>query len=66
LRPSDVLSKRAKAYGTLIGDRDLSDEELLVLMVQEPTLLRRPLAINDGRTVIGFDKLGLTKLAGNA
>lgn len=62
LKPSDVLSKRAKAYGELIGDRTLGEEELLALMVQEPTLQRRPLAIRDGRAAIGFDKAGLAAL----
>ena len=66
LRPADVLSKRAKSYGTLVGDRELSDDELLALMVQEPTLLRRPLAIKDGKATIGFDKAGLAHLAGDA
>ncbi len=65
LHPSDVLSKRAKAYGTLVGDRELSNDELLALMVQEPTLLRRPLAIKDGQAAIGFDKAGLAALTGN-
>lgn len=63
LGPRDVLSKRAKAFGELVGDRDLSDDELLALMVQEPTLIRRPLAIKDSRATIGFDKAGLAALA---
>ncbi len=63
LTPHDVLSRRAKAYTTLVGDRDLAAEELLALMVQEPTLLRRPLAVRGEQTAIGFDKGGLTALA---
>jgi arsenate reductase len=63
LTPREVLSKRAKTYSTLVGDRDLSDDELLSLMVQEPTLLRRPLAIKDGRATVGFDREGLATLA---
>jgi len=63
LAPREVLSKRAKAYGELVGDRDLSDDELLALMVREPTLLRRPLAVKDGRATVGFDREGLTALA---
>lgn len=62
LCPQDVLSRRAKAYSELVGDRELSDDELLALMVQEPTLIRRPLAIKDGRATIGFDKTGLAEL----
>jgi len=63
LTPHDVLSRRAKAYATLVGDRDLAAEELLALMVQEPTLLRRPLAVRGEQTAIGFDKGALTSLA---
>ena len=63
LAPRDVLAKRAKAYGELVGDRDLSDDELLALMVREPTLLRRPLAVKDGRATVGFDRDGLAALA---
>ncbi len=62
LTPSDVLSKRARAYKELIGDRDLSDDQLLDLMVDEPTLLRRPLVILGQETVIGFDRKGLERL----
>ena len=62
LRPADVLSRRAKAYGELVADRELSDEELLALLVQEPTLLRRPLAAKDGRATVGFDRAGLLAL----
>jgi arsenate reductase-like glutaredoxin family protein len=36
---------------------------LLTLMVQEPTLIRRPLAIKGDHATIGFDKTGLAKLA---
>ena len=62
LSPRDVLSKRAKTYGTLVGDRDLSDDELLALLVQEPTLLRRPLAVKGDQAAVGFDREGLATL----
>ena len=64
LTSREVLSKRAKPYKDLVGDRDLSDDELLELMVREPTLLRRPLAVKDGRATVGFDREGLAGLAG--
>src|SRR5215203_5432412 len=43
LTPRDVLSQRARAYKELVGERDLTDDRLLDLMIEEPTLLRRPL-----------------------
>ena len=54
---------RAKSFKELVGDRDLTDDELLELMVQEPTLIRRPLAIKEGHATIGFDKTAYTALA---
>jgi len=63
LTPRDVLSKRARAYKELVGDRDLSDDQLLDLMIEEPTFLRRPLVISGHDAVIGFDRKGLEHLA---
>src|SRR3712207_3167226 len=45
----DALSTRSRAYTALdLAEKNLSDEELLELMVAEPTLLRRPLVFHDG------------------
>lgn len=67
LAPRDVLSRRARAYAALIGDREarLSDDELLALIVGEPTLLRRPLTTRAGRGAIGFDRDRIEQLLGD-
>lgn len=62
LTPREVLSKRARAYKALVGDRELTDDQLLDLMVEHPTLLRRPLVISAHDSVIGFDRQGLERL----
>jgi Spx/MgsR family transcriptional regulator len=63
LRPSEVVSTRAKSYKELgLADRDLSEDELLDLMVQEPTLLRRPIVIGPGGTVVGFNKAEIERV----
>ena len=62
LTPRDVLSKRARAYRELVGDRALTDDQLIDLMIQEPTLLRRPLVISGHEAVIGFDRTGLERM----
>ena len=63
--PTEMLSTRAKAYKDLgIADRNLNDEELIDLMVAEPTLLRRPLAVAKGQSTVGFNAAALTALAG--
>jgi arsenate reductase (glutaredoxin) len=56
-KPSDVLSKRSKAYKELgLAERDISEDELLELMPSNPTLLRRPIVVKDGEAVVGFKK----------
>ena len=66
MKPSEVLSKRSTAYKTLgLAGRTLPDDELLDLMVQEPTLLRRPLIVNpDGQSVVGFNVSDMQRLIG--
>lgn len=62
--PHEMLSTRAKAYKELnIAGRDLGDDELLEVMVDEPTLLRRPLAIRGERSTVGFNADALAALA---
>jgi arsenate reductase-like glutaredoxin family protein len=61
--PREALSRRARAYRELeIESRNPSDEELLDLMVQEPTLLRRPLVLGSRGSTVGFDRKGLERL----
>jgi arsenate reductase (glutaredoxin) len=55
MKPSEVLSKRSKAYRDLgLADREVSGDELLDLMVSNPTLLRRPIIVKDGQAVVGY------------
>lgn len=63
--PQDVVSKRSKVYRARTVEIDaMNDDELLAAMVEEPTLIRRPLVVADGRLVTGFDRTGLQALAG--
>jgi arsenate reductase (glutaredoxin) len=64
LSPGDVLSKRSRAYKELgLAERTVTDRELIELMAQYPTLLRRPLVIgDDGEVVVGFNKDELGRL----
>jgi arsenate reductase-like glutaredoxin family protein len=63
LTPTEVLSKRSRAYKALgLAERELSDDELLDLMVQEPTLLRRPLIISPSGVEVGFNQKRLQEL----
>lgn len=57
------MSKRSKVYRTLgLAEQQLSEDELLELMVQEPTLLRRPLVISGDGVAIGYNQKRLQEL----
>jgi len=61
--PADVLSTRSKAYRARPAEIDaMDDDALLLAMVDEPTLIRRPLVIAEGTLVTGFDRKGLQAL----
>ncbi len=56
LTTGDVLSRRSKVYQSRQDEIDqLDDDALLALMIEEPTLLRRPIVIGDGGVVIGHN-----------
>jgi regulatory protein spx len=67
LSASDLLSKRSKVYKAREEEIDkLDDDALLDLMIEEPTLLRRPLVVRDNAVVIGHNPKQLVALiAGN-
>ena len=60
LSPRDVLSKRSRVYKERdLEHQPLTDDDLLRLMVEEPTLLRRPLVIDEDRVIIGHNATAL-------
>ncbi len=67
LSATDVLSKRSKVYKARVQEIDALDSDaLLDLMIEEPTLLRRPLVISEDAVVIGHNPKQLVALiAGN-
>ncbi len=63
LKPSDVFSWRSPSFKALGVDADqLSEEALLRLMLEEPRLIRRPLAVVDGQLIVGADRKTLEAL----
>lgn len=62
----DVLSRRSKVYQARSAEIDaLDDEQLLSLMLEEPTLLRRPIVIGANDVVIGHNATKLADLIGH-
>ena len=65
VQPSEIVSKRSRAYRELgLGDREVSEDELLNLMIEHPTLLRRPIVVKGNEAVIGFNKSKIEALIG--
>ena len=53
MQPRDLLRTREPIYKTLkIGERPLSDEEIVDLMVQHPDLIERPIVEKGGRAIL--------------
>ncbi len=62
LTAHDVVSAKSPAYKKMgLDKREVSDDELLALMVEEPRLIRRPLVVINGKPIIGFDRDALTQ-----
>lgn len=50
----DIVSKRSTPYRELgLAEKDLSDDELIALMLEEPRLIRRPIVVGESGMLIG-------------
>jgi arsenate reductase len=53
LRPRDVLRTREPVYAQLaLGERDLTDDELIRELAKHPQLLQRPIVVSGDRAVL--------------
>lgn len=54
LSPHDIVRKGEAVYAELgLKDKDVSDEELIKLMVVNPILIERPIVVSGGKAAIG-------------
>ena len=61
--PRKFLSKRSKKYKKLsLASANITEKELIELMVVDPTLIRRPLVVSGETIIVGFDQHLLAKL----
>ena len=59
----DLISTRSKAYQELDKDvEDMSIKELATFVQQNPSVLKRPIIINDKSFVVGYDDDEITTL----
>jgi arsenate reductase (glutaredoxin) len=53
IAPRQLLRTKETIYKTLkLGDRDLSDDEIVDLMVKHPELIQRPIVENGARAIL--------------
>ena len=53
LSPRELLRTKEPVYKTLrLAERDLSDEEIVELMVKNPDLIQRPIVEKGGRAIL--------------
>ena len=54
IAPRDLLRKGEQVYRDLkLGKRELSDDELIRLMVENPDLIQRPIVVRGNKAVLG-------------
>ena len=54
LRAHDLVRKGEARYAELgLTDRDVTEDELVALMVRNPVLIERPIVVTDGKAAIG-------------
>jgi arsenate reductase len=60
ISPWDALRKNEPTYKTLVSGKDVSDDELIRLMVEHPELLQRPIVVRGDKAVLArpTEKLG--------
>ena len=60
--PSDIFSWRSPSARTLKLDReDVSPDELIHFMIEQPRLIRRPLIHTGDRLFVGTDKAAMAE-----
>ena len=53
MSPRDLLRTKEPIYKTLrLGERDLSDDEIVELMVRNPDLIQRPIVEKGARAIL--------------
>lgn len=63
LTVADILSVRSTPYkqGNL-AEKNLSDDEILDMMVEEPRLIKRPILVSGSDSVVGFNEAKIKAL----
>lgn len=52
-RPLDLIRRNEKIFKEEFADKELSDEEWILAMLEYPQLIERPIVINGDKAVVG-------------
>lgn len=53
LKPEQILRKGEQLYKDKYKNQQLSDEELIQVMAENPVLIERPIVVKDNKAVLG-------------
>ncbi|MBK3516292.1 arsenate reductase (glutaredoxin) [Carboxylicivirga marina] len=53
IRPLELIRKNEAIYKDEFADKELSDEEWILAMLEYPRLIERPIVINGDKAIIG-------------
>ncbi len=53
IKPGELVRKNEKLWKEEFKDKDLSEEEILDILLKNPRLIERPVVKNDDKAVIG-------------
>jgi arsenate reductase len=52
LKPQEAIRTKEESYRTYVAGKNLSDDELIEVMVAHPELIQRPIVVKDGKAVL--------------
>ena len=62
LRPQDVVRRNETAYRERVAGKDLTDAELIDLMIKHPELIQRPIVVRGAKAVLARPVARLSEL----
>lgn len=62
LKVDDIIRKNEDEYRDLIKNKNLSEDEILKILVKNPRLLQRPIIVSFNSAVVARDEYSLNKL----
>ena len=62
MTPMDFIRKGESIYKEKIKGKNLSDDEIIHVMIEEPKLIERPILLNKNKAVVGRPAENLLKI----